>query len=287
MAKRTGLGKGLEALIPGGQSSAPLAMRSGDTGIKEVGIHTITPNPHQPRTRFDPDELQELADSIREHGVIQPLIVTQSGEGQYTLIAGERRLKASKEAGLQTVPVAIRNVSDQQMLAWALIENVQRADLSPLEEAEAYHQLTDEFSLSHEDIAKQVGKSRTAITNTLRLRNLSETAKQALVDGLISEGHARALLGLSNSQAQASALKTVIDLRLNVRQTEGLVRKLNGEKPAPKEKEEKSPEVTELEGRLRSSLGTKVSLRHGSKGGNITIHYYSDEELDTLLERLL
>ncbi|MCF6277572.1 MAG: ParB/RepB/Spo0J family partition protein [Anaerolineales bacterium] len=286
MAKRTGLGKGLDALIPGGQPSR-LAGVSGEAGIKEVDVQTITPNPHQPRTHFDPNELQELADSILEHGVIQPLIVTANGNGQYTLIAGERRLKASKEAGLPTVPVVIRNVTEQQMLAWALIENVQRADLSPLEEAEAYHQLTDEFNLSHEEIAKQVGKSRTAVTNTLRLRNLSETVKQALVDKRISEGHARALLGLSNAQSQASALKTVIDLRLNVRQTEGLVRKLSGEKPAPKEKTAKTPEVAEIESRLRSSLGTKVSLRHGAKGGNITIHYYSDEELDALLERLL
>ena len=173
------------------------------------------------------------------------------------------------------------------MLEWALIENIQRADLSPLEEAEAYHQLTDIFGLSHEQIAKQVGKSRTAVTNTLRLRNLSAKVKEALIDQLISEGHARTLLGLESADAQEAGLQTVISLRLNVRQTEQLVKKLNGEKPSAKEKAPKSPEVSELESKLRSSLGTKVSMRHGAKGGNITIHYYSDEELDTLLERLL
>ena len=285
MAKRSGLGKGLDALIPGGELSPPA---SSEGGVKQISLDAITPNPRQPRVHFDETELEELAASIREHGIIQPLIVSPAVDRKYTLIAGERRLEASRIAGLHLVPVIIRNeVSDQQMLELALIENLQRADLTPLEEAEAYHQLTGEFGLSHEQIAKQVGKSRTAVTNTLRLRNLSEIVKEALVDKLITEGHARALLGLTSAKAQEAALQTVNALRLNVRQTEQLVRKLNGEKPPAKENIAKSPEVTELEGRLRSSLGTKVSLRHGKKGGNITIHYYSDEELDVLLERLL
>ncbi|NOZ00081.1 MAG: ParB/RepB/Spo0J family partition protein [Chloroflexi bacterium] len=283
MAKRTGLGKGLDALIPAGQTPAA----GGEGGMAQVSVEAISPNPRQPRVNFDADELDELAASIREHGVIQPLIVSPPINGKYTLIAGERRLEASRKAGLRRVPVVIRQASDQQLLELALIENVQRADLSPLEEAEAYHQLTSEFGLSHDEIAGRVGKSRVAVTNTLRLRNLSQPVKEALVNKEISGGHARALLGLATEQAQAAALKTVIARGFNVRQTEELVRKLSGEKPPAKEKAAPAPEITEIEERLRASLGTKVTLRHGNKGGSVTIHYYSDEELDTLLERLL
>ena len=283
--KRTGLGKGLGALIV--DTDSPIAIPKVEGGVQEVAIGQISANPRQPRSYFDEGELTELADSIREHGIIQPLIVSPSGDGQYTLIAGERRLKASKQAKLESVPVVIREVSDQQQLEWALIENVQRADLSPLEEAEAYHQLTDEFGLSHAAIAKQVGKSRVAITNTLRLRKLSEHVKAALVDKLITEGHARALLGLSAAEAQESALNTVTSLRLNVRQTEQLVNKWNDRKTPTKEnKVPKSPEVIELEDRLRSRFETKVSMRYTEKGGNITLYYATDEDLDALLEKL-
>ena len=283
--KRSGLGKGLGALIV--DTAAPVAVKV-DGGIQEVAVEKIIPNPRQPRQHFDEDELNELADSIQEHGVIQPLIVSPNGGGKYTLIAGERRLKASKQAKLEKVPVVIREVSDQQSLEWALIENVQRADLSPLEEAEAYHQLTDEFGLSHAAIAKQVGKSRVAITNRLRLRKLSERVKVALIDKTISEGHARALLGLAAAEAQESALNTVISLRLNVRQTEQLVNKWNDTKTPLKEKKTpKPPEVIELEDRLRSRFETKVSMRYTGKSGNITLYYSSDEDLEALLEKLL
>jgi len=203
------------------------------------------------------------------------------------LIAGERRLEAARKAGLQTVPVVIRHATDQQLLELALIENVQRADLNPLEEAEAFRHLIDEFGLSHEAVAARLGKSRVAVTNTLRLLEAAPAVKQALVDGKISEGHARALLALSSSRAQEAALQTVLNLDLSVRQTEQLARKLAGEKPAAKRKLAQSPDVSEVEQRLRSSLGTKVTLRHGKKGGTITIHYYSDEELDALLGKLL
>jgi len=283
--KRTGLGKGLGALIV--DTDSPVVPKA-KGGVQEVAVDQIIPNPRQPRTHFNADELGELADSIREHGIIQPLIISLNGDGQYTLIAGERRLIAARQAKLENVPVVIREVSDQQQLEWALIENVQRADLSPLEEAEAYHQLTDEFGLSHAAIAKQVGKSRVAITNTLRLRKLSERIKAALVDKLITEGHARALLGLSAAEAQEAALQTITSLRLNVRQTEQLVNKLNGEKKPPKEKKiEKTPEVIDIESRLQSRFETKVSMRYTKNGGNITLHYSSDEDLDALLEKLL
>jgi ParB family chromosome partitioning protein len=257
-------------------------------GINEIPVNAISPNPRQPRSIFDAEELSELAASIQEHGVIQPLIITQ-GEtpNQFVLIAGERRLMAAKKAGLDTVPAILRDSTEQNRLELALIENVQRADLSALETADAYRQLADEFNLSHGEIAKRVGKSRVSVTNTLRLLNLPPSVLEALSAGKISEGHARALLALPNAKAQAAALQTVLDKSLNVRQTEELVRKLSGEKPIQKPKPEPLPEIAALEERLRSSLGTKVNLKHGKKGGTITIHYYSNEELDGLLQRFL
>lgn len=282
MAQRTGLGKGLDALIPGGDADTrPVA-----GGVQQAPVESIARNPRQPRVQFDADELEELAASIREHGIIQPLIVSP-GKNGYTLIAGERRLQAAKKAGLKTVPVIVRQASDRQLLELALIENVQRADLGPLEEAEAYQHLVQDFGLSQEQVAERVGKSRVAVTNTLRLLGLSTKVKQALADEQITEGHARALLGLTSAKAQEAALQTVLKLAMSVRQTEGLVRKLGGEKPKAKAKSKPAADVVDIERRLRTSLGTKVALKHGKKGGAVTIYYYSDEELDTLLERLL
>ena len=281
MSRRAGLGRGLEALIPSGEPPAG--------GISQLPVESIRPNPRQPRTRFDPDELAELAASIREHGVLQPLIVTQ-GENpdQYILVAGERRWLAARQAGQTHVPVIVREASDQQRLEMALIENVQRADLAPLETADAYRQLADDFNLSHEDIAARVGKSRATVTNTLRLLKLPDTVRQALAQGKISEGHARALLALPTPQAQSAALLTILAHELNVRQTEALVRRLSGERPAPKEKPASPPEIADLERRLEDSLGTRVSLnRHNQGRGTVVIHFYSDEELDALVERLL
>ncbi len=283
MPQKTGLGRGLSALIPGNDGAA---VEQG--GVNMVEVERILPNPRQPRGSMDPAELEELTASVREHGVLQPLIVTPSdADGKYVLIAGERRLQAARLAGLTRVPVVVRPASDQQRLELAIIENIQRTDLSPLEEAEAYRQLAVDFNLSHEEIAARVGKSRVAVTNTLRLLKLPDSVKNALIERRISEGHARALLALSSAAAQTAALRTILSQELNVRQTEDLVRKLSGEKPASRPKPAPAPELTALEERLRSSLGTKVSLRAGRKGGVITIHYYSDEELNALLERLL
>lgn len=283
MPPRSGLGKGLDALIPTGQPQAAAGSAA------QVAVGSIQRNPHQPRTNFDPTELAELAASIREHGILQPLIVAPVADGTYMLIAGERRLQAAQKAGFKSVPVIVRHASGQEMLELALIENIQRADLNPLEEAEAYRQLTEEFGLSHDAVAARVGKSRVAITNTLRLLGLSAKVKQALVNRKITEGHARALLALSSARAQESALQTVLNLDLNVRQVEELTRKLGGRKPAAAKgrKSRRSPDVHDMEKRLRASLGTKVSLSHGRKGGKIVIHYYSDEELDALLKKLL
>jgi ParB family chromosome partitioning protein len=282
MPQKFGLGRGLGALIPGGENALA------ENGVMLVPVDLISPNPRQPRSMTHPEELEELTASVREHGVLQPLIITPADvAGQYVLIAGERRLQAARLAGLTSVPVLVRQATDQQRLELAIIENVQRSDLSALEEAEAYRQLAEDFDLSHEQIAARVGKNRVTVTNTLRLLRLPDAVKNALIECRISEGHARALLALSTPEAQTAALRTVLAQELNVRQTEELVRKLSGEKPARKPKPAIVPEVAEIEERLRSSLGTKVTLRSGRKGGTLTIHYYSDEELDALLGRLL
>ncbi len=281
MAKRTGLGKGLDALIPAGEMvSSPEG-----GGVTHIAVDLIQRNPRQPREKFDIEELENLAASIREHGVIQPLIVSPGKNGIYVLIAGERRLQASRKAGLKTVPVVIRHATDQQLLELALIENVQRADLNAIEEAEAYQNLAREFKMSHETIAERVGKSRVAVTNTMRLLDASAAVKQALVDKRITEGHARAMLSLS-AKAQEALLNQIINLDLSVRATEMLARKYGGQKPATKKKPSTSADVNDIERRLRSSLGTKVALKHGKKGGTVTIYYYSNEELDSLLEKL-
>lgn len=281
MSKKSGLGRGLEALIPGGEEQP--------TGIVVfIPVDRISPNPRQPRISFDPDEIDELAASISAHGVIQPLIVTQADQsGEYQLIAGQRRWMASRQAGLLTVPAILRPVSEQERLEIALIENIQRADLNPLEAAEAYRQLAEDFSLSHEEIAARVGKNRVTVTNTLRLLKLPEDVKNSLIQNQISEGHARVLVSLPTHQAQSALLKTILEHNLNVRQTEELARKMVGEKPKPKIIDSPAPEITDLEKRLRSRLGTKVTLNKRGKGGTITIHYYSDEELDALLEMIL
>ncbi|MEK7786156.1 MAG: ParB/RepB/Spo0J family partition protein, partial [Chloroflexota bacterium] len=264
MAKR-GLGRGLDALIP---TNEPDDHRGGPV---ELLVSQIVRNPRQPRTYIDQQELNDLAASIREHGVIQPVIVSRSDNAsQYILIAGERRLEASKLAGLAMVPAIIRGpTSDQHLLELALVENIQRADLSPLEAAQAYKHLADDFSLSHDEVAKRVGKQRTTVTNTIRLLKLPPKIQGALAQGLIVEGHARALLSLPNAQAQTAAMSTIIGKGLNVRQTEELVRQLTGHKNVKPAKVKKSAEVQSLENRLRDTLGTRVNLTRGRKGGTI------------------
>jgi len=289
MARRPGLGRGLDALIPAGGEKESKATRSKPgQGIIQIPVEKIHPNPQQPRTMIKDGPLKELAASITEHGIIQPLIVSADPDGNgYTLIAGERRWRAAKLAGLSMVPVIEKNVTEQAQLELALIENLQRTDLTPLEMAEAYRQLAETFSLTHEQIAERVGKSRTSVTNTLRLLNLPDQIQKSLAEGFISEGHARALLGLNNDKAQRAALSTVLNLGLNVRQTEALVKKLSGERPPLKARPESSPEIKALENRLRDFFGTKVNLNNRNNGGNLVIYYYSDEELNTILDKIL
>lgn len=282
MARKPGLGKGLDALIPDTEPSTT------SEGILSIAIAKIQPNPLQPRFKIKDDDLQELALSILEHGILQPLIVTHESEtDEYILIAGERRLRAARLAKLIEVPVIIRQATDQQRLELALIENIQRADLTPLETAGAYHQLNTSFNLSHEEIARRVGKSRVAVTNTMRLLKLPKAVRNALAEGLISEGHARSLLGLNTEKAQNAALDVILKQEMSVRQTEELVRKLLGQKPPPPQKKVIPPEILAIEERLRDRLGTKVALQHGKKGGNLTIYYYSDEELESIISQLL
>ncbi len=279
--RKGGLGRGLGALLP---ETEPSVVKE---AAQMAAIISIKANPHQPRTDFSEEELTELADSIKEHGVIQPLIVTQEDDGTYTLIAGERRLRAAQLAGLTMVPVIVRQATDQEMLELALIENVQRADLSPLETAEAYKNLEDAFGMTHEEISKRVGKNRVSVTNTLRLLKLPENIKDALASRKITEGHARAILSIENPDAQTSIMNTIISKNLSVRQTEDLIRRINGELVKTKKtKREVTPEIKLLEDDLMKSLGTKVSVRPLKNGGTIQIHYYSDEELQTLVNRL-
>ncbi len=289
MARRPGLGKGLDALIPGKEDQEIKKSASGGaSGLQQVPIDRIEPNPQQPRSKIDEDTLEELAASILEHGIIQPLIVAEDHEsGNYRLIAGERRWRAAQKAGLSMVPVIERTVTEQGQLELALIENLQRTDLTPLEMAEAYRQLAEHFSLTHEQIAERVGKSRTSVTNTLRLLNLPDQVRKSLAESLISEGHARALLGLPNNQAQRAALSSILNLGLNVRQTEALVKKMSGERPAKKAQPQTSPAARAMENQLRNFLETKVSLNEGKNGGRLVIYYYSDEELNAILEKIM
>jgi ParB family chromosome partitioning protein len=281
MNRKRALGKGLGALIPIGGGS--------DSGMREVPVDAIAPNPQQPRQYLDPEALAELAASIKEHGLIQPLIVSESIPGMdYQLIAGERRLEAAKLAGLETVPVIVKEVTPQQMLELALVENIQRADLNPLEEAAAYQQLAQEFGLTQQEIADRVGKNRVSVANALRLLRLPDFCKSMLSAGQISEGHARALLGLEDDlEAMKRILKTVIRQHLNVRQTEELVRRVRSGPLSIKATRTHAPETLALEKEFSQSLGTKVSLTHSKKGGRLTIHFYSEEELQGLYELLV
>lgn len=279
MARKRALGKGLEALIPAGPE-----LRS---GVLELPIDRIRPNPRQPRREIGEGSIQELAESIREHGVLQPVLVTSAGD-QFQLVAGERRLEAARLAGLQVIPAVVREAGERASLELALVENLQRSDLGPLEAAEGYRQLAEDFGLRHEEIAARVGVSRSRVSNTLRLLKLSEAVRQALAAGQVSEGHARALLGLSAAADQAAAMQTVISKQLNVRQTEQLIRQLTSRpaKQAPAQRKQ-TPEEADLQTRLEESLGTKVSLRGGRRGGRLIIHYYSDEELNAIADRIL
>ncbi len=282
-----GLGRGLSALIPPG---APTAVTP---GVREIEVTHIVPNPRQPRHKIEPSELRELAASIKEHGVLQPLVVTPTLDStnaapRYQLIAGERRLQASKLAGLQRVPVIVRGATPQEMLELALVENIQREDLNALEEAHAYKQLLDDFRLTQEQVASKVGRDRATVANSLRLLKLPSEIQAALARGAISEGHARALLGIADERQQMALLRKALDKGLSVRQLEEAVRRLNEKKSPRKKSAQEMPAATRaLEEEFRKALGTKVQVARSRKGGKIVIYFYSEEELEAVYEKIV
>jgi ParB family chromosome partitioning protein len=275
--RQSGLGRGLTALIP---------QRSQHSGTTEIPIERIRPNPRQPRQRMDQDELEGLAASIREHGVLQPILVTETLNG-YQLVAGERRFRASQLAGLERIPAVIRQLADRDQLELALVENLQRADLGPMEEAHAYHSLATEFAMTHDQIAQRVGRAKSTITNTIHLLDLEASVQEALLDGRLSAGHARAIGGLPTEQ-QARVATSVTDQGFSVRQTEELVRRLREPRvTAAPSRRVLDPDLERVEDELRRRLGTKVTLARSRKGGRIIIEFYSDEELGQLYDRLI
>jgi ParB family chromosome partitioning protein len=281
MPERKRLGRGLDALIP--------PVEGGTGGVRALPVTQIGPGPHQPRQKPDRQALAELAASIAAHGVLQPVIVTEvpgSVPPAYQLVAGERRWLAAQMAGLTTIPALVKELSPRQVLELALVENLQREDLNPLEEAEAYRVLAEEFGLSHEEIAQRVGRSRPSVSNTLRLLQLALPVRERVVAGELSAGHARALLALPSPQVQVEAMRLVLQRALSVRQTEALVQRLlRASQRRPRPEPAGQAETAALESRLREALGTRVSLKRGRKGGRITIYFYSDEELESLLGR--
>ncbi|MCC6177479.1 MAG: ParB/RepB/Spo0J family partition protein [Chloroflexi bacterium] len=279
---RRGLGRGLGALIPQGGAR---------TDLPEVDIDRIVPNPFQPRLVVDEAALEELADSIREHGVLQPLIVTKTDDERYALIAGERRWRAARAAGLLSVPIVVKEATPRQRLELALVENLQRQDLGPLETAQAYRQLIDEHGLTQEHVAERVGKSRAAVANALRLLQLPPDARDALVAGTLTEGHARAILTGTGIEARAFLLRAIVEQGLSVRQAEELARRLNAaeaevEARRTRSAREAAPDVSALEDRFRQALGTKVQLFRGRRGGRLVIHFFSDDELNGLYDAI-
>ena len=280
---RKALGKGINALIPDFEMGVPESHENGPAKNTELLIDEISPNRFQPRKYFDDNKFEELVASICENGVLQPILVQKLDTG-YELVVGERRWRASKKAGLKKIPAVIREVTDAQALEWAIIENIHRQDLNPIEEADAYARLSDEFALTQEMIAKKVGKSRTAVTNTLRLLNLSRNIKEDLISGKISMGHARALLGLNNAGQMEALRKEIFKQNLTVRQTESRVSRLK--QPVPTKPvslvSKKNIFIKSLAKELARRLGTKVDIQPTKKGGKLVVTYYSDDDLDRI-----
>jgi ParB family chromosome partitioning protein len=279
--QKQALGKGLGALIPDLSSLDDKARKA--LGIHEIELDKIVPNEYQPRKTFQTESLKELAASIKEHGVIQPIIVHRIGSN-YGLIAGERRWRAARLAGLKTIPALVKEATKRELIEQALIENIQREDLNPLEAAEAYKRLQDEFKLTQEDLAKRVGKERSTVTNFLRILGLPKELKQSLATGALSMGHAKALLSLERVRDQIQAASAIVRKGLSVREAEALASRLKN--PAKETKSRQSHELKSVEEKLKKSLGTKVSIITKAKGGRIVIEYYSAEELDRLLEKI-
>ena len=297
--KRSGLGKGLDSLIPDkavnksattGKKEEKSEKKVNKSGEQLVPINQVEPNREQPRKEFDEDALLELADSIKQYGILQPLIV-QKRKDYYEIIAGERRWRAAKKAGLKEVPVIIREYTDQQVVEISLIENIQRENLNPIEEAMAFKKLLEEFNLKQDEVAERVSKSRTAVTNSMRLLKLSEKVQQMIVDEMITTGHARALLALDDEEQQYILANKIFDEKLSVRETEKLVKALKNPKKedTTKEVEDKNSFIyADIEDKMKSVIGTKVNIHQKKSGkGKIEIEYYSQAELERIFELIM
>jgi ParB family chromosome partitioning protein len=273
-----GLGRGIAALIP---TSEP------EGRVREIPLRSIDANPHQPRASFSDDALASLVESILVHGLLQPVLVVEVGD-RYRIVAGERRVRAARLAGLERVPCIVRSADEQEQLAMALVENIQRADLNPMDEARAFRRLIDEFGLTQDQVARQVGRSRPAVTNTLRLLDLDADVQAAVSAGRITEGHARAIAGLASVDAQRQVLATIVARSLSVRQAEAIVQGWRDEpsRPRPRTRLE-DPDLQQLEARMREALGTKVSLSPGRRGGRITISWFDHDDLARIVDRLI
>lgn len=292
--KRGGLGKGLDSLIPDNKAAKKIVeVRKNDeiqaSGPIMMKINTVEPNREQPRKNFEEDALLELADSIKQFGILQPLIV-QKRKDYYEIIAGERRWRAAKLAGIKEVPVIVKEYTNQEILEISLIENIQRENLNPIEEAMAFKKLLHEFNLKQDEVAERVSKSRTAVTNSMRLLKLNEKVQQMIIDDMISTGHARALLAIDNEEQQYVIANKIFDEKLSVRETEKLVKEIkNPKKEKPVKPEVKNTFVYEdLEEKIKNIVGTKVHVNHKSNGkGKIEIEYYSDNELERIFDLLM
>ena len=286
MAKKTGLGKGLDTLIPSKKVEEPVS-----TVVKSeemVDINSIEPNKEQPRKLFNEDSLIELSESIKQHGIVQPLVVTKK-DGYFKIIAGERRWRAAKLAGLKKVPVVVKDYSPQEIMEIALIENIQREDLNPVEEATAYQRLIQEYNLKQDEVAERVSKSRTAITNSLRLLKLDERVQNMLIEENISSGHARALLAIKDAELQYEMAMKIFDEKLSVRETEKLIKAMGKESNKKKKREELKNDFVyrDLEEKLKIITGTKVTInRKSEQAGRIEIEYYTPEDLEKIVALL-
>lgn len=280
MQKR-GLGKGLQALLP------EVEVGSGE-GVREIDIALVKPNPFQPRKQFDQEKLEELAASIREHGVVQPVVVRAKGEG-FEIVAGERRWRASRMAGLKTLPAVVKEFTEHQVMEIALIENLQREDLNPIEEAEAYEKLIREFGMTQEDLAKRLGKSRSQIANTMRLLHLPEGVRRSVAEGRVSMGHAKVLLSVTEGKRQEALARAIEEKGLSVRETEVLLKKEASAPKPPKggRKATKDPSLSSLEAELGERFGTVVRIVSGDSKGRVEISFYGQEDLKRVLDLLL
>ena len=276
MNKKFALGKGLGALIPD-------EINEGNEGKLMISLNKIKSNIDQPRKSFDNEKIAELAESIKNHGIIQPLILKEN-DGGYIIVAGERRWRAAKMVGLKEVPAIVMDLTEKQVLEISLIENIQRQDLNPIEEALAYKKLLSDFNLTQEELSKRIGKSRTAITNTIRLINLDSRVQQYVIDGIISEGHGRALLSLEDSELQYIYSQKVIDEKLSVRELEKLIRNASLKSEKSEKNEELNPYYKDVRDRLQNYFGTKVNLSSKKNRGKIEIEYYSEEDLERILD---